>query len=67
MTMMDAPSDRDYMEYRNPSEPEPEDPANEKCHNCRQVMDSSGCPTWRCRRENSLRGAQHTKDEECPI
>jgi len=29
MTMYDAPSDRDYAEFFNPSEPEGEDPDNE--------------------------------------
>lgn len=40
--------------------------AEKKCHNCGQVMDCNGCPTWRCKRQESLREAQGTEDV-CPF
>lgn len=45
MTMYDAPSDRDYSEFLNPSEPESEDPDSLMCSDCPPV----GYPTDKTR------------------
>jgi hypothetical protein len=45
MTMYDAPSDRDYAEYLNPEEPEPEREdagAKEQQHDAHRLSEADG-------------------------